>query len=82
MVNRCLWYIILQQKGLDLSLISRLGGHSQPRTHRGGQKFPGMTITMALMEALEDIAEKQPERARIMLKSKMTKLLTDESGNV
>ena len=31
--------------GLDLSLVSRLGGHSQPRTHRGAQKFPGFTIT-------------------------------------
>ena len=33
--------------GLDLSLVSRLGGHSQPRTHRGGAKFPGFTITCA-----------------------------------
>jgi succinate dehydrogenase/fumarate reductase flavoprotein subunit len=30
---------------LDLSLVSRLGGHSFPRTHRGKEKFPGMTIT-------------------------------------
>lgn len=28
--------------GLDLSKVSRLGGHSQPRTHRGGAQFPGM----------------------------------------
>jgi choline dehydrogenase-like flavoprotein len=27
-----------------------LGGHSEKRTHRGGQQFPGMTITYALME--------------------------------
>ena len=30
---------------LDLSLVARLGGHSQPRTHRGKERFPGMTIT-------------------------------------
>mmetsp|Transcript_3363 Transcript_3363/g.7902 ORF Transcript_3363/g.7902 Transcript_3363/m.7902 type:complete len:489 (-) Transcript_3363:1052-2518(-) len=73
---------LIDNFGLDLSLVSRLGGHSQPRTHRGGQKFPGMTITFALMEALEEVAEKQPERARIMLKAKMTKLLKDGKGNV
>merc|ERR1712050_169627 len=35
---------------LDLSLIARLGGHSMPRTHRGKERFPGMTITYALMQ--------------------------------
>ena len=36
----------LQDKfNLDLSLVSRLGGHSFPRTHRGKERFPGMTIT-------------------------------------
>lgn len=34
--------------------VSRLGGHSQPRTHRGGAKFPGFTITYALLEKLEE----------------------------
>lgn len=33
----------LQDKfALDLSKVSRLGGHSQPRTHRGDAQFPGM----------------------------------------
>src|SRR6266540_3965501 len=27
---------------LDLSKVSRLGGHSHPRTHRGDAQFPGM----------------------------------------
>ena len=38
-------------------MISRLGGHSHERTHRGKEKFPGMTITMALLTALEKIEE-------------------------
>merc|ERR1719230_1530892 len=66
---------------LDLSLVSRLGGHSNPRTHRGKERFPGMTITYRLMERLEDIAE-ESERAKIMLKTKVEKLLTDAGGNV
>merc|ERR1712135_72595 len=72
---------LMDKFGLDLSLVSRLGGHSNPRTHRGKERFPGMTITYALMERLEEIAE-ESDRARIMLKTKAEKLLTDSSGNV
>lgn len=41
---------LVERFNLDLSKVSRLGGHSEKRTHRGGQQFPGMTITYALME--------------------------------
>merc|ERR1712176_607357 len=68
--------------GVDLSLVSRLGGHSMPRTHRGKERFPGMTITYGLMEKLEEIAEAGDGRARILLKTKVNRLLTDHDGNV
>lgn len=58
---------------LDLSKVSRLGGHSQPRTHRGGAQFPGMTITYAQMEKIEDLAESDPERVQIVRKARVTK---------
>ena len=45
---------------IDLSLVSRLGGHSYPRTHRGKERFPGMTITYALMEKFEEICKSAP----------------------
>ncbi|KAJ3302980.1 hypothetical protein HDU93_006557, partial [Gonapodya sp. JEL0774] len=64
--------------GVDLSLVSRLGGHSHPRTHRGTEKFPGMTITYALMEKLEDIAAATPNRARVIKKARVTRLLKSE----
>jgi flavocytochrome c len=67
---------------LDLSKVSRLGGHSQPRTHRGGAQFPGMVITYAQMERLEDLAVSNPERVNIYKKARVTKLLKDESGAV
>jgi succinate dehydrogenase/fumarate reductase flavoprotein subunit len=39
----------LQDKfGLDLSKVARLGGHSQPRTHRGNAQFPGMVCNRNL----------------------------------
>lgn len=73
----------LQDKfALDLSKVSRLGGHSFERTHRGGAQFPGMTITYAQMEALEDLAEKDPNRVQIIKKAKVTQLLKDNSGAV
>lgn len=73
----------LQNKfGLDLSKVARLGGHSQPRTHRGSAQFPGMVITYAQMERLEDLAVSQPDRAKIYKKARVTKLLRDESGAV
>merc|ERR1712050_515659 len=64
---------------LDLSLVARLGGHSQPRTHRGKERFPGMTITYALIQMLEKIAE-STDRARIITKARVHTLLTNESG--
>lgn len=68
----------LQEKfNLDLSLVSRLGGHSQPRTHRGKERFPGMTITYALMEKLEDLAQEQPDRVRIIKKADVKKLIKE-----
>jgi flavocytochrome c len=71
---------------LDLSLVSRMGGHSNPRTHRGKEKFPGMTITYGLMEKLEDIAdedeEKGGDRARILLKSTCKELICKDGAVV
>jgi len=68
--------------GLDLSLVSRLGGHSFPRTHRGKERFPGMTITYALMEKMDDIAKAQPQHAQVLTLARATKLTTNSQGEV
>ncbi|WWC86936.1 uncharacterized protein L201_001816 [Kwoniella dendrophila CBS 6074] len=68
---------LVEKFNLDLSKVSRLGGHSEKRTHRGGQQFPGMTITYALMEKLEDLAESSPDRVKVLKKAKVTKLLNE-----
>jgi len=68
---------------LDLSLVSQLGGHSYPRTHRGNAKFPGFTITYALLEKLEQIEEDtQGKLARIISKANVNELVRDETGAV
>jgi len=51
-----------------------------PRTHRGAERFPGMTITYALMQTFEKLAE-QSDRAKIINKAKVTKLITNDSPN-
>merc|ERR1712187_1039844 len=65
---------------LDLSLVARLGGHSMPRTHRGKERFPGMTITYALIQMLEKVSERNPDKARIVTKACAKKLLTNNEG--
>merc|ERR1712232_472223 len=65
---------LMDKFDLDLSLLARLGGHSQPRTHRGKERFPGMTITYALIQMLEKIAERT-DRARIVTKACVNKLI-------
>lgn len=72
---------LTERFALDLSKVSRLGGHSQPRTHRGGAQFPGMTITYAQMEKLEDLAEAEPDRIQILRKARVSKLI-HENGEV
>jgi len=68
---------------IDLSLVSQLGGHSFPRTHRGKERFPGMTITYGLLEKLEEVEKNSNgELARIINKAKATKLITDSNKNV
>ncbi len=66
---------LVEKFNLDLSLVARLGGHSAPRTHRGAERFPGMTITYALIQMVEKVAERS-DRARIITKAKVTKLIT------
>lgn len=66
---------------IDLSLISRLGGHSHERTHRGKEKFPGMTITMGLLSDLERIEEESKgEIAKIITKANVFELITKDNA--
>lgn len=64
---------------LDLSVVSRLGGQSQPRTHRGKDaKFPGMAITYRLLETLENLAQTEPDRVQILKNTQVIDLIIDD----
>ncbi|KAH7119718.1 FAD binding domain-containing protein [Dendryphion nanum] len=46
---------LVEEKGVDLSRVAQLGGHSAPRTHRGaGQTPPGFSIVSTLMKSLKE----------------------------
>lgn len=62
---------------LDLNTVGLMAGVSAPRCHRGKERFPGFTITYRLIERLEEFAEKQPDRARILTRSRVVKLLQE-----
>jgi len=66
--------------GLKMTKLGRLGGHSQPRTHRGTAQFPGMEITYALMEKLEDLAEADPKRMEILKKADVKELIFENGA--
>eukprot|EP00441_Pelagodinium_beii_P003110 CAMPEP_0197703554 /NCGR_PEP_ID=MMETSP1338-20131121/125494_1 /TAXON_ID=43686 ORGANISM="Pelagodinium beii, Strain RCC1491" /NCGR_SAMPLE_ID=MMETSP1338 /ASSEMBLY_ACC=CAM_ASM_000754 /LENGTH=634 /DNA_ID=CAMNT_0043287451 /DNA_START=67 /DNA_END=1972 /DNA_ORIENTATION=- len=68
---------LMDKFSLDLSLLARLGGHSQPRTHRGKERFPGMTITYALIQSLEAVVERT-DLARLITKARVTDLITKD----
>jgi len=70
---------LMDKFNLDLSLVARLGGHSEPRTHRGKERFPGMTITYALIQMVEAVADRC-DKARIITKARAHTLLTNGKG--
>lgn len=72
---------LVEKFDLDLSLLSQLGGHSAKRTHRGAARFPGFTITYALMQMAERVAEKNPDLCRIINKARVTKLITSPTDS-
>ncbi|CAA7267100.1 unnamed protein product [Cyclocybe aegerita] len=47
-------YWLNDEKGVDLSRVGQLGGHSLPRTHRGAGKLPpGAAIVTTLLKSLQ-----------------------------
>lgn len=46
---------LVDEKGIDLTVVAQLGGHSLPRTHRGAGKVPpGASIVTTLLKSLNE----------------------------
>ena len=62
-----LW--LVDEKGVDLSRVTQLGGHSRPRTHRGaGQTPPGAAIVTTLLNELKACPHVQLETSSTVTK--------------
>src|SRR5436190_4947656 len=60
---------LAQEKGIDLSRVAQLGGHTRPRTHRGsGQTPPGAAIVTTLLKALQTSPLFQLQTSRLVTK--------------
>jgi len=70
--------------GLALDVVSRMGGHSNQRTHRtkSGGKFPGMEITSALMKKYEAMADQENGTCDLVINGILKGLVQDAAGRV
>jgi FAD-dependent fumarate reductase len=67
---------LVNQKGVDLSLVAQLGGHGFPRTHRGaGKTPPGFAIVSTLLKDL-----KADERFSMETECTVTNVLKNDVG--
>lgn len=67
---------LVDEIGVDLSVVAQLGGHTAPRTHRGAGKLPpGAAIVTALIEKL-----KQDLNFELRTGCEVKKLLTTTAG--
>ncbi|KAJ0110030.1 FAD dependent oxidoreductase [Diaporthe amygdali] len=63
---------LVDEIGVELSVVAQLGGHSFPRTHRGGGKLPpGAAIVTGLLEKL-----KQDPNFELQTGCEVSKILT------
>jgi flavocytochrome c len=73
-------FYFLEKQGLNLSLVSQCGGHSQPRTHRddppaGVLRNVGMSITQTLIQAVKN------RSIEILTNTRVTALL-EQDGRI
>lgn len=72
----------LETFGLDFDVVVRLGGHSQPRSHRPKGGPPGYLITTTLQKRLEELAAQESSRVRILPNARVTDVLQGDRGSV
>lgn len=67
---------LVDEIGVELSVVAQLGGHSFPRTHRGGGKLPpGAAIVTGLLDKL-----KQDPNFQLETGCEVSKILTAPGG--
>jgi FAD-dependent fumarate reductase len=65
---------LVEEKGIDLTKVAQLGGHSFARTHRGSGPPPGFAIVSALLKSL-----KESSLFHLQTSCTVTRVLQEES---
>ncbi|CAH6723219.1 fumarate reductase 1 [[Candida] jaroonii] len=68
---------LVDELGLDLSIVSQLGGHSMPRTHRGPGGPPGYEIITSLFNDI-----KNHPNVTVLMNSRLTKIIMTEETDI
>jgi len=68
--------------GVDLSEVSRCGGHGVPRTHRAKPTQKPMNIGMEIISKMLAAVNAKKETIEVLTQAKVTSLLTDLTGAV
>lgn len=72
---------LTEHNKIDLSVVTKLGGHSHARTHRGSGKLPpGFAIMSLLIKRIEEYERDQ--KVTVLKESLLNKILKSNSGNV
>ena len=69
-----------QRAGANLSLLSRLGGHSHARTYRPNEGMAGSSLVFALKAKCEEYMESG--RFKVVKKARVTRVSTDGDGQI
>jgi flavocytochrome c len=69
-----------ERVGVDLSLLAQLGGHSAQRTHRPSNGMAGAEIMYRMQKVVRKY--EKSGKVKIMVDTKVTRLLTLEDGRV
>lgn len=65
--------------GVNLEQVDQLGGHSTPRTRRPKGGAVGWEIMSRLQKTIQEFP---PEKAQLVVNTKVTRLLQDNDGKV
>ena len=71
---------LCRRVGADLSLLSRLGGHSYARTYRPNEGMAGSSLVFALKGKCEDYI--QSGRFKVVKKARVSEIITAEDGSI
>lgn len=68
---------LVDELGLDLLIVSQLGGHSMPRTHRGPGGPPGYEIITSLFNRI-----KNHPNVTVLMNSRLTRIVMTEQTDI